>query len=94
VDGVIAPLTAAPPVAADLALVKIQLIAGEVYKRDSQISLATAYGQALVNGRSVADVRDWPRRINAISAGAVRDAAAAFLVRREAVTLYLTPAHA
>ena len=94
VDAVIAPFLAAPPSAADIARVKVQLIAGEVYKRDSQLSLATAYGQTLVVGRSVADVHDWARRVQAVPAPAVRDAAAAFLVRREAVTLYLTPAHA
>ncbi|MEJ1970479.1 MAG: hypothetical protein WDN03_17905 [Rhizomicrobium sp.] len=43
---------------------------------------------------SVADVQDWPRRIAAVTAAQLREAAAAFLIRREAVTLYLTPAHA
>lgn len=94
VDAVLAPFAAAPPSASDLARVKTQLVAGEVYKRDSQLSLATAYGQALVNGLTVADVQDWPRRINAATPQAVRDAAREFLVRREAVTLYLTPPHA
>ena len=93
VDAVIASFIAAPPGAADFARVKTQLIAGEVYKRDNQLSLATAYGQALVNGRSVADVHDWPRRLNAVPAQAVQAAAATFLIRREAVTLYLMPAH-
>lgn len=94
VDAVIASFIAASPGSADLARVKTQLIAGEIYKRDSQLSLATAYGQALVDGRDVADVHDWPRRLNAVPPQAVHAAAAAFLVRREAVTLYLTPAHA
>jgi len=93
VDAVIASFIAAPPSAADFARVKTQLIAGEVYKRDNQLSLATAYGQALVNGRSVADVHDWPRRLNTVPAQAVQAAAATFLIRREAVTLYLMPAH-
>jgi zinc protease len=94
VDAVLESLIAAPPAAADLARVKTQLIAGEVYKRDSQLSLATAYGQALVNGLTIADVRDWPRRVNAAAPQTIRDAAKQFLVRREAVTLYLTPPHA
>jgi zinc protease len=94
VDAVIATFLVAPPAVAALARVKTQLIAGEVYKRDSQLSLATAYGQALVNGQSVNDIHDWPRRVNAVSPQALRDAAQAFLNRREAVTLYLTPAHA
>jgi zinc protease len=94
VDAVLAPLLAAPPSAGDLARVKVQLVAGEVYKRDSQLTLATAYGQALVNGLSPADVQDWPRRVNALSAATVHNTAAAFLNRREAVTLYLMPSHA
>ncbi len=54
--------------------------------------MATAYGQALVVGLGVADVQDWPRRIQSVTAQDVRNAAAAgALVRREAVTLYLTP---
>ena len=92
VDAVIAPFIAAPPAAAGLTRVKTQLIAGEVYKRDSQLALATAYGQALVNGLSVSDVHDWPRRVTAVSPQAVHEAAAQFLLRRESVTLYLTPA--
>jgi len=94
VDAVLAPFIAAPPSAADLARVKTQLIAGEVYKRDSQLSLATAYGQALVNGLTVTDVHDWPHRVTAVAPQTVHDVAAHFLNRREAVTLYLTPLHA
>jgi zinc protease len=92
VDAVIARFAATPPSAADLAHIKTQLIANITYRRDSQLSLASAYGQALVVGRSVADVQDWPRRIGAVPAQAVRDAAANALRRREAVTLYLSPA--
>jgi len=94
VDAVIASFVSKPPGAADLARVKTQLVAGEIYRRDNQLSLATAYGQALVDGRSVADVQGWPRHLTAVPAQAVHAAAGAFLVRREAVTLYLMPAHA
>ena len=93
-DAVLAQFAAALPAAADLARVKTQLVAGETYKRDSQLSLATAYGQALVVGRSAADVQSWPRRIQAVTPAQLRDAAAALLNRRESVTLYLTPAPA
>ena len=91
VDAVIAEFAATPVSAEDLAHVKTQMIATTVYRRDNQLSLATAYGQALVIGRSVADVQDWPRRIEAVTAQAVRAAAANALDRKEAVTLYLSP---
>ncbi len=93
VDEVIARFVAAPPLAADLARVKTQLVASAVYQRDSQYALASAYGQALAIGLTVSDVQSWPQRIAAVSAQNVRDAAAAGLVKREAVTLFLKPGH-
>ena len=91
VDALIKQYTSAPPAAADLAHVKIQLVANEVFRRDNQMSMATAYGQALAVGLSVADVQDWPRRIQAVAAPSVRAIAAQALDRKNSVTLYLTP---
>ena len=91
VDAVIAGVAKAPPAAADLARIKTQLVAGEVFKRDNQLSLATAYGQALVVGRSVADLQSWPQRIRDVTAEEVRAAAALQLDRRQSVALHLTP---
>jgi zinc protease len=53
--------------------------------------MASAYGQALAIGLTVADVQSWPRRINAVTAQEIRSAAVSSLVRRESVTLYLKP---
>ena len=91
VDTILSGFAKAPPNAAALAHIKTQLIAGDVFRRDSQLQLATAYGQALAVGRTVADVQTWPRRIQAVGADAVRAAAAEELIPRESVTLYLTP---
>ena len=90
-DEIIAKFTAAAPSPADLARVKTQLVAGAIYQRDNQYSMASAYGQALAIGLTVADVQSWPRRINAVGAQDVRGAAATSLVRRESVTLFLKP---
>ena len=68
-----------------------QLVAGVTYRRDSQFALATAYGQALAIGLTVDDVNEWPDRIRAVTADAVRKAAANGLDPREAVTAYLEP---
>ncbi len=92
VDAVLAECAAKPPAAADLDHTKTQLVAGEVYRRDNQLSLATEYGQALAVGLTIGDVQSWPERIKAVSAEAVRRAAALDL--RQSVTLYLTPEHA
>jgi zinc protease len=90
-DEVIAKFLAAPPPPADLARVKTQLVAGATYQRDNQYSMASAYGQALAIGLTVADVQSWPRRINTVTAQQVHNAAVSSLVRRESVTLYLKP---
>ena len=91
VDAVIATAAKTLPAQGDLARIKTQLVAGEVFKRDNQLSLATGYGQALVVGRSVADIEDWPRRIQAVTPEQVRAAAQAQLDRRQSVSLHLTP---
>jgi zinc protease len=74
---------------ADLARAKTRLIADAVYAQDSQSSLARWYGAALTTGHSVADVKDWPNRIDAVSAEQVRAAVAKWLELRRAVTGFL-----
>ena len=90
-DAVIAGFLSNSPAPADLARVKTQLVASATYQRDSQYSLASAYGQALAIGLTVADVQSWPQRIDAVTAQSVRNVAVTSLIRREAVTLYLKP---
>ncbi|HEX2591495.1 MAG TPA: pitrilysin family protein [Rhizomicrobium sp.] len=92
-DAVIADQLARPIDAAALTRTKTQLIASAIYRKDSQYAMAQAYGQALVIGLTVDDVDEWPARIRAVSADAVRKAGAS-LNRREAVTAYLKPASA
>ena len=74
----------------DLARAKTELVASVTYRRDSQFSLASAYGQALTIGLTVDDVNEWPARIRAVNAESVRKAAQ-ILSRRQAVTAYLIP---
>ncbi|MGZ5940519.1 MAG: M16 family metallopeptidase [Rhizomicrobium sp.] len=93
VDDVIARFVTHAPPSADLARVKTQLVASTIYQRDNQYSLASAYGQALAIGLTVADVQSWPQRIGAVTAQTVRSTAAASLIKSEAVTLFLKPGH-
>jgi zinc protease len=91
VDGVIAQYVSAKPRADELARVKTELVASVTYRRDNQYEMAAAYGQALVIGLTIYDVQAWPDRIRAVTADAVRRAATASLVKKEAVTAYLVP---
>lgn len=90
VDQILATEAARAPATADVARAKTQLIAATTYRRDSQFAMATAYGQALAIGMTANDVRQWPERIGAVSARAIRDAAAS-LSRKDAVSAYLVP---
>ena len=69
---------------------KTKLIAEAVYAQDSQAMLARWYGASLATGLTVADVRAWPSRIEAVTAEAVVAAARQWLDGRRAVTGYLT----
>ena len=91
VDDAIKGYASALPNPAEFTRVKTQLIADAIYRRDNQYEMASAYGQALSIGLTVDDVEQWPDRIRAVPGPAVRQAANKYLVRRDAVTGYLTP---
>lgn len=90
VDGVIAGFIRNTPHSADLERAKTQLIAGAIYRSDDQYALVKAYGEALMIGLTADDVGDWPGRVRAVKASAVR-AAAGLLIKRDAVSAYLLP---
>ncbi len=92
VDDAIKGYASALPNPAEFKRAKTQLIADAIYRRDNQYQMASAYGQALAIGLTVDDVEQWPDRIRSVPAPAVRQAAVKYLVKREAVTGYLTPA--
>ncbi len=75
----------------DLARAKTRLIADAVYAQDSQASLARWYGAALTTGCSVEDIRQWPARVDAVTAEDVRQACRQWLEPRRAVTGFLLP---
>jgi zinc protease len=79
-------------IAADeLVRAKRSVIADALYAMDDQEQLATAIGEALATGQTLADVQAWPARIEAVTAEAVRDAARRFLAAAGSVTGYLEP---
>ena len=92
VDQIMQTFTQGHPKTADLERAKTQLVADSIYRRDSQYSMASAYGQALAIGLTTDDVTEWPDRIRAVSGEAVQKVATQDLIKREAVTGYLVPA--
>ncbi|HEX3116045.1 MAG TPA: pitrilysin family protein [Bradyrhizobium sp.] len=89
IDSVISDILQNPVRAEDLERVKTQLIAEAIYAQDNQATLARWYGGALTTGLSIADIRSWPDRIRAVTAGQVRDAAQKWLDKKRSVTGYL-----
>jgi zinc protease len=53
---------------ADLARIKTQVRAAEIYARDDAGDLARSYGAALAVGLTVQDVQDWPAVLDAVTA--------------------------
>ncbi len=90
-DQVIAQMAQAAPKPDDLARAKTQLVAGTIYRRDNQYSMALAYGEALVIGLTLDDVDAWPARIRAVNGQDVVNAAKASLPKKEAVSAWLVP---
>jgi zinc protease len=90
VDQVLQVSSLALPRDTDVNRAKTELVASVTYRRDSQFSLASAYGQALTIGLTVDDVNEWPARIRAVNAEGIKRAAQT-LSKRQAVTAYLIP---
>ncbi|WP_235981699.1 M16 family metallopeptidase [Methylobrevis albus] len=77
-----------PPTADEVARAKNRLLADTIYAQDSQTTMARIFGATLATGGTIADVQQWPSRIEAVPAEAVA-AAAALLPAPRAVTGYL-----
>lgn len=94
IDGVLKSFMDAPIDADHLQRAKTRLVADAIYAQDSQASLARWYGEALATGLTIEDVRAWPERMEAVTAGDVQAAARRWLDKRRAVTGFLLPADA
>ncbi|MFC7051784.1 M16 family metallopeptidase [Hansschlegelia quercus] len=94
IDEVIAEIAADGPAAGELDRAKTRLVADTIYAQDSQATLARIYGASLATGGTIDEVQEWPSRIRAVTAEAVRDAAREVLDRRRSVTGELLPAAA
>jgi zinc protease len=75
----------------ELARAKRSSIAQAIYSLDNQTALANIVGQALAIGRDLADVQDWPSRIQAVTAAEVQAVAQKYLRPEASATGYLEP---
>ena len=73
----------------DLARIKTQARASEIYARDSASDLARSYGAALSVGLTVQDVQDWPDVLASVTAQDVMEAAKLIFVPENSVTGWL-----
>ncbi|MGO9360625.1 MAG: M16 family metallopeptidase [Xanthobacteraceae bacterium] len=92
IDAVLAEITQNGVSAEMLERAKTQLVAETIYAQDNQATLARWYGAALTVGLTIDDVVSWPRRIRAVTADQVRDAARNWLDMKRSVTGYLVKA--
>ncbi len=88
-DGAVAEFLDEGIDAEQLARIKRQLKASQIYARDDVGDLANQFGRALTSGLTVEDVAAWPDVLQSITADEILAAARATFVRERSVTGYL-----
>lgn len=73
----------------ELAAAKRRIVANAIYAQDSAATLARAFGDMLATGGTIADVRDWPERMQDVTKEEVMAAARKYLRAERSVTGYL-----
>ncbi len=76
--------------AEQLARIKTQIRASEIYEEDSVRSLADRYGRALTSGLTVEDVEAWPDLLDDVTGEEIVQAAKRVFDRDHAVTGYVS----
>ncbi len=89
-DAVVADLLANGVTDDELGDSKRRTVANAIYAQDSAASLARAFGDAVATGGTLADIRDWPERVEAVTKEQVMAAARKYLKIERSVTGYLT----
>ena len=92
IDGVIGEVIENGVGEAALARAKTGFAAAAIYARDNVRGAARVYGRALATGRTVADVRRFPERIEKVGVADIHRAAKHVFDRRRSVTGLLRPA--
>ncbi len=74
---------------AQLARIKTQVRAAQIYARDDLQGMARQYGEALTSGLTIKDVKDWPGILQSVTAKDIMAAAKMIFNRRQSVTGWL-----
>ncbi|WP_270725779.1 M16 family metallopeptidase [Shimia sp. Alg240-R146] len=88
-DAVVAEFIETGVDAEQLARIKMQLRASEIYERDNVSSLANRYGRALTAGLTIADIQAWSDTLQAVSEEDIIAAAEQVFDKRRSVTGWL-----
>ena len=72
-----------------LARLKMQFRASEIYARDNVKGLANAYGAALTSGLQLQDIEAWPDIVQGVTGEEIIEAAKAVFVKEKSVTGWL-----
>jgi len=72
-----------------LARIKMQLRASQIYARDNVAGIANRYGRALTSGLTVEDVQNWPDILQAVTADDIMAAARLIFKEETSVTGWL-----
>ena len=72
-----------------LARIKMQIRAAEIYEQDNVGSMANRYGRALTQGLTIEDVQAWPDILQAVTAEDIMAAASQIFDRKKSVTGWL-----
>ncbi|WAJ27704.1 M16 family metallopeptidase [Antarcticirhabdus aurantiaca] len=91
IDAEIERVIAEPVSAAELERAKNRVRKTMIYLADSQTAMARRYAAALATGRTVADVDQWPDRIEAVTSADVQAVARKYLRPERSVSAYLLP---
>lgn len=66
-------------------------VAGYIYAGDNQTRLARRYGWGLVNGRTIKDIEDWPKRLEKVTVEDIQRVAKKYFDLSQSVTGVLRP---
>lgn len=69
-------------------------IASHIYGGENQVRLARRYGWGLVNGRTIADIEEWPERLEKVTVDDVQRVARKYFDLNQSVTGVLRPVKA
>jgi zinc protease len=75
---------------AQLARIKKQLRASQIYARDNVQQMANRYGRGLTSGLTLNDIHLWPDILQAVTGDDIMTAAKSIFNKKQAVTGWLT----